>query len=312
MANIVIRPETREQWLIQRQNGIGSSEVATIIGVNPYETPYQLWRRKKGLDPAKEENFAMRAGHYLEDAVARFFADETGREIIKSSASDFIIADADRPYLQVSPDRTYWLGGKKSNGNKAILECKTTQRTVDPDDIPRWWFVQLQYQLGVAGMEHGSLAWLSAGREFGYKDIALVPDFYDWVVSEVDRFWKDNVVGGAEPDAVNAADVMVKYARHVDGKSVEITPESYVEVSDLKEVRSQMSELEERKKALEDKVKMMFADAEALTYGGSTIATWKTPKPGRKFDEKRFKNEHPDMWESYCVESQGARRLLIK
>ena len=86
----LIKPSDRESWLKEREKGIGSSEVGTVLGINPFETPYQLWRRKRGLDGPKEENFAMKAGHYLEDAVSRFYADATGKEIIKSSAVDFI------------------------------------------------------------------------------------------------------------------------------------------------------------------------------------------------------------------------------
>ena len=130
----------------------------------PVGNPYQLWRRKLGLDPAKDETFAMKAGHYLEDAVAMFWHDETGREIIKRSAGDWIIANKERPYLQVSPDRTYWLSGMtKNNSNKGILECKTTQMKIDEDDLPKHWFCQVQYQLGVAELEQGSLAWLCSG-----------------------------------------------------------------------------------------------------------------------------------------------------
>ena len=54
MSNTVIRPKDRAEWLEYRKDGIGSSEVATILGLNPGETPYQLWRRKKGLDAPKD------------------------------------------------------------------------------------------------------------------------------------------------------------------------------------------------------------------------------------------------------------------
>ena len=160
MNNTIIRPKSREEWLEVRKSGIGSSEVATIVGLNPWETPYQLWRRKVGIDPPKEENFAMKAGHYLEDAVSRFWADETGRKVIKRSAGDWIIRDNKHPFLQVSPDRTYWLGESRANDDKGILECKTTQMSIDADDLPKHWFCQVQYQLGVAGYTQGSLAWL--------------------------------------------------------------------------------------------------------------------------------------------------------
>lgn len=312
MSNTIIRPATREEWLEVRKSGIGSSEVATIVGLNPWETPYQLWRRKRGLDAPKPENFAMKAGHYLEDAVSRFWVDETGRQVIKRSAGDWIIRDNDRPYLQVSPDRTYWLGESRSQGDKGILECKTTQMAVDANDIPKHWFCQVQYQLGVAGYEHGSLAWLCSGREFGYTDIAHVPDFYAWLIEEVDRFWVDNILGGQEPDAVNVADVLLKYNRHTDGRSIEVSDEIYEAYKNLKDVRSEIDALDARKEELEARIKLAFADAEAITYDGQTIATWKAPKPSKKFDAKAFQAAHPEEAEPYMITTQGARRFLLK
>ena len=305
--------KNREEWLTARRDGIGASEVATVVGLNPWETPYQLWRRKRGIDKAKDETFAMKAGHYLEDAVSQFWADETGREIIKSSAVDFMFVDESKPYLRVSPDRTFWLDDKvRSDDNKGILECKTTQMPVDPDDLPKHWFIQVQMNLGVANYEHGSLAWLCSGREFGYKDIAFVPDFYGWLVEEVTKFWTDNIVGGAEPEAQAVQDVMLKYGRHTDGKIIEIPEEVYEDVSHLKELKEQIAALDAQKEEWENRIKLAFGDAEAISYGGQVIATWKSPRPSEKFDAKAFTKDHPDMAKDYTVTTQGSRRFLLK
>ena len=313
MATQTIRPKDREEWLQYRQSGIGSSEVATILGLNPWETPYQLWRRKKGLDAPKEETFAMRAGHYLEDAVSMFWKDETGRDIIKRSAGDWIIRDIDNAYLQVSPDRTYWLAGQPHNDhNKGILECKTTQMKIDEEDIPKHWFCQIQYQLGVAELEQGSIAWLCSGRDFGYKDIAFVPDFYQWMKEEVGKFWIDNIIGNIEPQAQDVEDLLLKYKRHTDGKYIEVSEEIFTTCSNLKSIKEQISQLEEQKEALEAKVKLCFADAEAISYGGRTIATWKAPKQSNKFDSKAFTKAHPEIASKFSIPYQGSRRLLIK
>ena len=313
MATQIIRPSNREEWLQYRQTGIGSSEVATIVGLNPWETPYQLWRRKLGIDPPKQESFAMKAGHYLEDAVAQFWHDETGQDIIKRSAIDWIIRSTDKPYMLVSPDRTYWLADMPhSKSNKGRLECKTTQKTIDPDDIPKHWFCQVQYQLGVAELEKGSLAWLCSGREFGYKNLSLVPDFYSWLVEEVERFWMDNIQGKEEPSASNVQDVLLKYDRHTDGKIVEVNDEIFAAYQALKGVKDELAAIEERKTELEAKIKLGFGDAEAISYGGQTIATWKAPKPSSKFDTKAFTAAHPDLAKEFTVESQGARRFLLK
>lgn len=312
MATTIIRPANREEWLTHRQEGIGSSEVATILGLNPWETPYQLWRRKKGLDAPKEETFAMKAGHYLEDAVSMFWHDETGRNIIKRSAIDWLILNADKPYMRVSPDRTYWLSDSRKNSDKGILECKTTQMTIDEEDLPKHWFCQLQYQLGVAELEQGSLAWLCSGRQFGYKDIALVPDFFQWIEEEVTKFWVDNIQGNIEPDATSVADVLLKYNRHTDGKIIEVTDDIYTAVNDLKALKEQIAQLDEQKDSLEEKIKLGFGDAEAISYGGQTIATWKAPKPSEKFDAKAFAKAHPDLAKEFTAPYQGARRFLIK
>lgn len=313
MAVQIIKPKDRAEWLEYRNSGIGSSEVATILGLNPWETPYQLWRRKMGLDEGKEETFAMRAGHYLEDAVSRFWSDATGKEVIKSSAGDWLIVDKEKPYLRVSPDRTYWLSGNsRKASNKGILECKTTQMTIDEDNIPKNWFCQLQYQLGVAGLEQGSLAWLSAGRNFGYKNVALVPDFYNWAVEEVTKFWYDNVLAKQEPNAMNVEDVILKYNKHTDGKIIEISEDIYTACNSLKVVKDEIAKLEEQKDAFEEKIKLGFGDAEAISYQGQTLATWKAPKPSEKFDSKSFQKDHPDLAKEYTSSSQGARRFLLK
>lgn len=312
MNTNIIKPSSREEWLEVRKSGIGSSEVATILGLNPYETPYLLWRRKIGMDEPKAETFAMKAGHYLEDAVSRFWSDETGREVIKSSAGDWIIRDADKPFLQVSPDRTFWLGASRSPSAKGILECKTTQRQIDAEDVPAYWYCQVQYQLGVARLESGSLAWLSAGREFGYKDIAVDPEFFAWMIEEVERFWVDNVVGGNEPEATAVADVVKKYAVHTNGKTVEASDEVFQAWTELKAVREEMDAIATRKEELENKIKMAFGDAEALTRQGIALATWKAPKPSLKLDDKAFKAAHPDLFKEFSKEVQSSRRLLIK
>lgn len=304
----------RDQWLAARTQGIGASEVATIVGLNPWETPYQLWRRKTGLDAPKPENTAMTTGHILEDGVAQFWARETGREIIRNSRTDFMFVDAEHHELRVSPDRTYWLGGTRNDDNKGILECKTTRLVIDEDDIPRYWFVQVQMNLGVAGYTQGSLAWLSAakGFEFGYRDLQFVPEFYEWLKYETLKFWHDNVLGGVEPPAVSPQDVILKYDHSTAGLTATADEDAYRAYCDLKDVRREIDALEERKDALEGKLKAAFKDAEALAYNGETIATWRSPKPSRRFDAKRFQAEHADTAAQYITETQGSRRLLLR
>lgn len=36
-----------DEWVAQRRHGIGGSDVAAILGVNPYKTPYHVWLEKR-------------------------------------------------------------------------------------------------------------------------------------------------------------------------------------------------------------------------------------------------------------------------
>ena len=55
----LIRTKTlsREAWLAVRRQGIGSSDAAAAVGLNPYQSPLELWLNKTGrqeaLTPAK-------------------------------------------------------------------------------------------------------------------------------------------------------------------------------------------------------------------------------------------------------------------
>ena len=310
----IIKYKSREEWLQNRSNGIGASEAGTVLGLNPWETPYQLWRRKKGIDPPKVENFAMVAGHLLEDAVAQFFARESHCHIIKASTDDYTILDPENPILRVSPDRTFWrIGAKHNEKEKSILECKTTQMTIDADSLPKHWFCQLQMNLGVGEYKDGALAWLTAGREFGYRDIDFDAEFFGWMKDEITKFWNDYIVGNEEPPAYTAQDVLLKSPLHIAGKEVTATAEILDELSRLKEIKEKTKTLETEQKAIEDDLKLFFGDAESIVSdNGKTLATWKAPKPSMTFDKSRFQKENQEEYEKYLKETQGARRLLIK
>lgn len=293
--------------------------MGTIIGVNPWETPYQLWRRKLGIDPPKQENDAMRWGHYLEDAIAQAFQDATGKTIIKASAGDWLAVDKKRDYLRVSPDRTYWLGDSRANNAKGIVECKSTRLKFEDGDVPQYWFTQLMYQLGVMGYQEGYLAWLQRDTlGFGTMPVKFDSDFYAFMVDRLERFWNENLLGGKEPDIVNIDDMMLKYTRSNPGKTIEVTDEVMADINELKIIKPQLDELTRQKKEIEERIKFAMQDAETLCLPGTlesnpmAVATWRSAKDSTKFDEKAFKEAEPELYAKYCKTVPGTRRFLVK
>lgn len=320
MGTYTITSRNHDEWLKSREGGIGSSEVATVLGVNPYDTPYQLWLRKTGRVKVEErENFLMKAGHYLEDAISHFCADEAGLDIVKSSAAEFVVVDKDKPFLRVSPDRyAFPAGAKHTADNKVVIECKSTQKPVDPDNISRYWFCQVTYQLHVTGIPMAYVAWLTQGRDFGCKPIYYDPDFAAFIAEEVERFWVDCVLGGREPALSTIQDVIIKFPRHEEGKKAYADDDLVSLWGDLRDTNEEMRRLQSRKEEIESAMKAAMLDAERLVIPADndnperTIATWKASKDTSKFDIERFREENPGLYDSYLKPVQGSRRFTLK
>ena len=189
---------THEEWLKQREFGIGASEAAAALGLNKYETPYKLWRRKLHLDPPAEESAAMIQGHVQEPYIANLFHNELGYEIIKSSVGDWLAIDPKYPFLRVSPDWTYWAGETKNESNKEVLECKsslTNDRTPDclkSDCI--YWFIQVQYQMHVLGYRHCHLGFLHIQSNHHWFESIDYNETYtkEHIINPLISIWKNN------------------------------------------------------------------------------------------------------------------------
>ena len=70
----------RDAWLAVRKGGIGSSDAAAAVGLNPYKSQLELWMEKTGrdallpkLDPQDEESPAY-WGNILEPIVASHYS----------------------------------------------------------------------------------------------------------------------------------------------------------------------------------------------------------------------------------------------
>ena len=134
--------KTRQEWLHARNDTpvIGSSDAGTIMGLNPYMTPYQYWRVKKmeTLETAAEEdNDSMIRGRFKEDAIARMFEQVTGEKIVKRSEQIEVYRnDKYPPYMQAAPDREVFAAGRST---RYILECKDTKMhlpELTPETVP--------------------------------------------------------------------------------------------------------------------------------------------------------------------------------
>ena len=64
----------REEWLNERRTGIGGSDAAAVMGLNPWKSPLDVYLDKTGQLMESPDNPALYWGRVLEEVVAREYS----------------------------------------------------------------------------------------------------------------------------------------------------------------------------------------------------------------------------------------------
>ena len=102
MAAIKTAEMERDAWLQERTKGIGGSDVATVLGLNPYKTPLSLWEEKTGKTKGSPAGEAAYWGTTLEDVVAKEFSKRTGMKIQRVN---FLLSTGENGWMRGNIDR---------------------------------------------------------------------------------------------------------------------------------------------------------------------------------------------------------------
>lgn len=146
---------TREEWLEERKKGIGGSDAATILGLNPYKTNMQLWEEKTGKRQAEDisEKEYVKYGTNAEDLLRELFKLDYPKYEVKHDENT-IIKHPKYSFLFASLDGTLI---DKETGEMGILEIKTTnilqsmQKEKWKEKIPDNYYCQVLHYLNVTG-----------------------------------------------------------------------------------------------------------------------------------------------------------------
>ena len=309
MSYTIVKPKDRDAWLVERKKGLGSSDAGTIMGVSPFSTPLRLWRLKMGIDPPVEETDAMRNGHYFEASTAEYFAATTGSYVDPTTANDWLAVSDQKPWLRVSPDRLFWLPNVEHKPENAlILELKSTNKVVDPDNIPLYWYCQVQYQMGVMGIKMAAVAWVTALPKlgFGHTWVTFNEAFYKTLEAKLDEFWNTNILKRIEPEATDEEDTSLLWPEAQKDKYIAASDQDELIVEQYKELTEQINEKQKEQSQLAATLKAKIQDGEYFVKYApdGTRHTLITYKHNRKnvFDAQRFQNEQPNLYKKYTTE----------
>jgi putative phage-type endonuclease len=284
----------RDEWLRERQTGIGGSDVAAILGLSKYKTPYTVYQEKRGELGPQPDNEAMRWGRYLEPAVRQAYADETGRQVllpekmIRHPRHGFMVANLDG-YTE----------------DRRIFEAKTA-RSADgwgmagSDEIPQPYLLQVQHYLEVTGFEVADVAVLIAGSDFRLYEVPADRELQEMLVDAEADFWKQ-------------VHVIARWGRVARTDCVMADDDTFKALCRLAALQGESRELERQLEAAKATVMKAMGECDTLVDPhGHTLATWKLSRAPQRFDAAAFKAAQPALHAQFIREGEPSRRFLLK
>lgn len=144
--------ESHNEWLVNRNKGIGGSEISAVVGCNPYMDNVTLWEVKTGrrkTDDISDKPY-VQYGTQAERHLRALFALDFPQYRMMYEENNSYTNDR-YPFAQASLDG--WL--VDNNGRTGILEIKTTeilragQREKWKDRIPMNYYCQICFYMAV-------------------------------------------------------------------------------------------------------------------------------------------------------------------
>lgn len=265
-VNVSQKSENWHQW---RHEGITATDTPTIMGLNPYKTPWRLWAEKTMFvkTPDLSQVPAVRWGNEYEDVA---------REIYEAKTNDILL-----PYCaEFEGNRVFRASfdGIDRYGCPVEIKCPSTKTLDDvkangteSQAYKRYWG-QVQHQMLVAEAPRGYLVFYDhAANDVLVFEIERDDAFLADVLEKGMAFYR-NVVDRIEPPRDLTKDLFVPkgeeqiktwmyHAQTLNGLQKEI--EAY---------KAEMARLQERVEASKEALIALMGEEEYLAdYGGVAI-----------------------------------------
>ena len=303
-----------QDFSVDRSKYIGGSDIGAILGLSRFKTPLEVWMEKTGKEIKKVDSLPLRFGSFAEEFVASEYSRSTGLELIHDESAHI---HPDHSFMSAHIDR-FVIDGNSSAPTR-ILECKTANPFTSgdwgeagSDEVPMSYLCQCIWYMAITELEQCDLAVLFGNSNFRIYEIARDKALEEMVIEKAITFWNDYVLKDLPPPAVSIADCQTLFSKGNPDKAVEATVETVELAQRLHLLNSEIDAREEEISSIKQTIMSQMGEAEALTFEGKTLATWKAPKPSFRLDTKQLEAEHPELAQLYKTPIQNSRRLVIK
>ena len=311
---------SRSEWLAVRRQGIGGSDAAAAVGLNPYQSQLELWMIKTGRFSEDSPNDSemkpdidskMYWGQVLEPIVAQHYTKVTGRKVRKVNAI-LQHADSDKSWMLANID--YRVVG---SDEVQLLECKTAGEygaKLWKDGVPEYVECQVQHQLAVTGLQAADVCVLICGQQLKIYRIERDEELIAKLI-ELERLFWHYVQSNIPPcaDGSESAGFALRCLFPQDyGQTVDFSDNTHVSslFDSLINTRKQLSFYQQQEEFYKQLLQQNLGEASYAQFAQGTIS-WKKAKDSVYLDTTALAKDHPQLCQQYQRSKVGSRRFLV-
>jgi putative phage-type endonuclease len=287
------------EWHEMRRQGIGSSDIAGIVGLSKWSSPYSVWADKvvAGADTSNPDNEDMEFGRRAEPMLAKWFEDRTG---LYALGEQTYISRPDKPWMRASLD--FFVGESPDSSIADALGGGEIKTTGDPAEqweaeIPAYYMCQVQWQMAVSGFDRIWMPVLHMAfgrRRFRIHEVVRNDDDVTFLEAAGEKFWTKHVLTGKAPNIDGAPatrDALASQYPGEQGTIVELDEQRPLIEVWLRE-KAQVKQAEARLAETENRMRALLGDATEGTVQGFTVVSWRTQETAR-LDSKALRERLP-------------------
>lgn len=183
------------EWHALRLRGIGGSDVAGIVGLSPWNSPFKVWAVKTGrMDDDFTPSEAAEWGNRLEPIIIDKLEEQFPEYKIYRNVGTW--ANNERPWQLANPDALY----ETPDGRLGVIEIKTSRYEDDwlSGQPPVHYQTQVQWYSQALGLDAPIIvAALFSGSKFRVFEVESDKFQQDTFLAEVEKFRNNYIL---EPD----------------------------------------------------------------------------------------------------------------
>jgi putative phage-type endonuclease len=213
-------PMHEPTWYEFRKNGVGGSEMATVLGLDKFNTVTRIFHEKVGtIEQKKEDNAKMFFGRYMEDKIAELwqYYDGTPEGWIENYKNDKVIrqcrsvngyvVNPNYPWMFASLDRVMNIKGGvnlltgEPLKTEAVLEVKTLSywsAQMWQDGIPISFLIQVHVYMIILETSYAEIAILKDGNEFFVEKVQRDDGLCKRIIDISKAFWENRILPAKE------------------------------------------------------------------------------------------------------------------